>query len=184
MRFDYQEELKSLGQRTMIVTNTHDLKLWLYQKGWAIVPKEVAYTLMPQWLKSKKCITSPLGIYTDIEIVSPSALSRSARGAKRDYILERDKKLCQICERTDELTMQHIVPYSRGGESTSRNLVTLCKKCNEGLGTKYLPSLYEVAELHYGYDPSLSNAPIDNRDVFNAVIFLSGNLMQTRCDVW
>lgn len=184
-----QDELKLLGQRSTVVTNADELKVWLYQKGWAIVPDKVAFSLMPQWLKSKECITSPIGIFTDIEITSQStrdrsAGDRSARGAKRNYIIQRDKKMCVWCGDTEQLTMQHVIPYSRGGESTTRNLVTLCNKCNQDLGTEYLPDLYELAQLHYGYDPSLINAPIDNMDVFNTAVFISNNLMQTRCDVW
>ncbi len=184
VKFSIQDNLNSLGQKSRVVTNAHELKVWLYQKGWAIVPDKVAFSLMPQWLQSKECITSPIGIFTDIEITSQSALCRSARGVKRNYIIQRDKKMCVWCGDTEQLTMQHVIPYSRGGESTTRNLVTLCNECNQDLGTGYLPDLYELAQLHYGYDPSLINTPIDNMDVFNTAVFISNNLMQTRCDVW
>ncbi len=184
MKFSVQEKLKLLGHPSRMITNADELKDWLYIKGWAIVPNQVAYSLMPQWLKSKECIRSPLGIYTDIEITSPSALSRSARGARRNFILERDKKSCVNCGNTEELTMQHVLPYSLGGESSTRNLVTLCNHCNREFGTKYIPDLYELVNLHYGYDPSLIKTSIDDSNNFYQASFLSGNLMQTRCEVW
>ncbi|MDD2388471.1 MAG: HNH endonuclease [Desulfobacterales bacterium] len=43
------------------------------------------------------------------------------------------KGLCYYCERRvppDELTMDHIVPISRGGKSTKGNIVPACKDCN------------------------------------------------------
>jgi 5-methylcytosine-specific restriction endonuclease McrA len=43
------------------------------------------------------------------------------------------KGICQYCKRPTppkELTMDHIVPVSRGGKSTKGNVVPCCKECN------------------------------------------------------
>jgi 5-methylcytosine-specific restriction enzyme A len=43
------------------------------------------------------------------------------------------KGICYYCGRVTapkELTMDHIVPISRGGKSTKGNVVTACKECN------------------------------------------------------
>jgi len=43
------------------------------------------------------------------------------------------KGVCQYCKRSTppkELTMDHIVPVSRGGKSTKGNVVPCCKECN------------------------------------------------------
>ncbi|MCF8024919.1 MAG: HNH endonuclease [Desulfobacteraceae bacterium] len=43
--------------------------------------------------------------------------------------------ICHWCGRRvppKELTMDHIVPVSRGGKSTRGNLVPSCKECNTG----------------------------------------------------
>jgi 5-methylcytosine-specific restriction enzyme A len=43
------------------------------------------------------------------------------------------KGQCHYCGRSvlaRELTMDHIVPVSRGGKTTKGNVVTCCKKCN------------------------------------------------------
>lgn len=89
-----------------------------------------------------------------------------------------------LCGDTEQLTMQHVIPYSRGGESTTRNLVTLCNKCNQDLGAEYMPDLYELVQLHHGYDPSLITNPLAELDDVRWASFLSNNLMQTRCEVW
>ena len=43
------------------------------------------------------------------------------------------KAVCHYCERqtpAGELTMDHIVPLSRGGRTTKGNVVPACKSCN------------------------------------------------------
>ncbi|MDY6790922.1 MAG: HNH endonuclease [Thermodesulfobacteriota bacterium] len=43
------------------------------------------------------------------------------------------KGICHYCKRptpAKELTMDHIVPVSRGGKSTKGNVVPACKECN------------------------------------------------------
>jgi 5-methylcytosine-specific restriction endonuclease McrA len=43
------------------------------------------------------------------------------------------KGICHYCGRSAEprdLTMDHIVPVSRGGQSTKSNVVPCCKACN------------------------------------------------------
>ena len=52
-------------------------------------------------------------------------------------ILRRDGYTCQYCARRGEkLTVDHIVPRSRGGESTWDNLVACCKRCNHRKGNR------------------------------------------------
>jgi len=41
--------------------------------------------------------------------------------------------ICYYCKRKfkpNELTMDHLIPLSRGGRSTKENLVPCCKECN------------------------------------------------------
>ncbi len=49
------------------------------------------------------------------------------------------KALCYHCSQRfhpSELTMDHLIPISRGGTSTKGNLVTSCKPCNTKKGYK------------------------------------------------
>jgi len=48
----------------------------------------------------------------------------------RSMIYERDDHTCQYCGATKHLTIDHVVPRSRGGQDTWENMVVACSKCN------------------------------------------------------
>jgi len=52
----------------------------------------------------------------------------------RHNIFKRDNYECQYCGVSKELTLDHLVPRSKGGKSSWKNLVTACKKCNASKG--------------------------------------------------
>jgi 5-methylcytosine-specific restriction endonuclease McrA len=57
----------------------------------------------------------------------------------RINIIWRDKNQCQYCANhflTDQLTMDHVLPKSRGGKNTWENLVAACKRCNQKKGSR------------------------------------------------
>lgn len=54
-------------------------------------------------------------------------------------ILKRDNYTCQYCgKRGDGLTIDHVIPRSRGGLTTWNNVVTACIKCNLKKGDRTL----------------------------------------------
>lgn len=55
----------------------------------------------------------------------------------RRNILERDCYTCQYCNaQTEKLTLDHVIPRSRGGGDTWENIVTACVKCNIKKGNR------------------------------------------------
>ena len=50
----------------------------------------------------------------------------------------RDKFSCQYCGSKRDLTFDHLVPRSHGGETTWDNIVTACSSCNVKKGGKLL----------------------------------------------
>ena len=51
-------------------------------------------------------------------------------------VFEKYGEFCQICGSEDNLTIDHIVPISKGGTSDLDNLQPLCKSCNSSKGAK------------------------------------------------
>jgi len=59
----------------------------------------------------------------------------------RYNVYKRDKNTCQYCGRhfdTKDLTIDHVVPLSRGGRTTWTNVVCACVECNRRKGNKTL----------------------------------------------
>jgi 5-methylcytosine-specific restriction endonuclease McrA len=59
------------------------------------------------------------------------------KSLSRKNILLRDHYTCQYCARVyaaSELTLDHVMPKSRGGGAGWDNLVTCCKRCNNRKG--------------------------------------------------
>lgn len=48
----------------------------------------------------------------------------------RRKVWHRDGGACQRCGSTEGLEFDHIVPVSRGGSNTEKNIELLCKTCN------------------------------------------------------
>ncbi|HWL05233.1 MAG TPA: HNH endonuclease [Xanthobacteraceae bacterium] len=48
----------------------------------------------------------------------------------RFNVFLRDRFSCQYCGDHDELTFDHLIPRSRGGQTTWDNVVTACSPCN------------------------------------------------------
>ena len=54
----------------------------------------------------------------------------------RQRIYKRDNNECTYCGSKKNLTIDHIIPKSRGGQNTWMNLVTCCSSCNRLKGDK------------------------------------------------
>ncbi len=48
----------------------------------------------------------------------------------RRNVFVRDEHTCQYCGATSDLTIDHVLPRSRGGGATWENLVACCRRCN------------------------------------------------------
>ena len=63
-------------------------------------------------------------------------LHRKEMSPTKKNIFERDLYECQYCGNTKHLTIDHIVPVSRGGQNTWKNLTTCCFSCNNKKGDR------------------------------------------------
>lgn len=48
----------------------------------------------------------------------------------QDRVWRRDEGKCVVCVSKDKLEFDHIIPFSKGGANTYRNIQLLCEKCN------------------------------------------------------
>lgn len=54
----------------------------------------------------------------------------------RRNIMRRDNHTCQYCGIKSDLTLDHILPRSRGGRDSWENLATACNRCNVKKGNR------------------------------------------------
>jgi len=74
-----------------------------------------------------------------IRLLEYRRIPRQTRALSRKNILLRDRYTCQYCGHkspANELTMDHVIPRSRGGGSSWENLVTSCIRCNNRKGSQ------------------------------------------------
>lgn len=59
----------------------------------------------------------------------------------KELLLERDNYSCQYCGKDlnrKTMTIDHVIPRSKNGKNTWKNLVCCCKKCNQKKGDFYM----------------------------------------------
>lgn len=71
----------------------------------------------------------------------------------RQNVFKRDSHQCQYCGSKKALTLDHVLPKSRGGKSTWDNLATACQRCNSYKGDK-TPSEAEMPLKQLPFKPS------------------------------
>jgi 5-methylcytosine-specific restriction endonuclease McrA len=74
-----------------------------------------------------------------IRLLEYRRIPHQTRALSRKNILMRDRYTCQYCLRTfnsGELTLDHVIPRSRAGETTWENLVACCHPCNNRKGNR------------------------------------------------
>lgn len=123
-----------------------------YQKysltEWARITKELREdtelrTRYPDIIHSPKLdIFLPyVVIYENCDYVPKTG--RSVRFSRKS-IYQRDNYTCQYCgkkPKPEDRSLDHVVPRSRGGKSTWKNLVAACIYCNAKKGSKLLSEL-------------------------------------------
>jgi Restriction endonuclease len=65
-----------------------------------------------------------------IQQLNPSAPDRTIPTNVKLYVWRRDGGRCVECGSNEKLEYDHIIPVSKGGSNTERNVQLLCEHCN------------------------------------------------------
>ncbi|PAX54143.1 HNH endonuclease [Brunnivagina elsteri] len=68
--------------------------------------------------------------------IASSERSWKVPPVNRREVLRRDRNTCQYCGSSKHLTLDHVIPRSRGGQHTWDNVVIACERCNSKKGDK------------------------------------------------
>ncbi|MHB1468167.1 MAG: HNH endonuclease [Solirubrobacteraceae bacterium] len=95
---------------------------------------------------------------TVIRLVSYVRVPRDAHRRKitRRAVFARDSWTCQYCGSRSNLTVDHVIPRSKGGSSNWENIVASCAPCNRRKGDR----LPRQAGMHPRQIPRVPRAEI------------------------
>jgi 5-methylcytosine-specific restriction endonuclease McrA len=101
-------------------------------------------------------------------------------GNMRASIIMRDRYRCQYCGvkgNAFELTLDHILPSSRGGRTEPENLCAACKTCNQRKGDRTpeearMPLLSNPSALRYGLEKAAMYHAAELRPEWRKYLFL------------
>lgn len=96
----------------------------------------------------------------------------------RVNLFRRDHGECQYCGSKRHLTIDHVLPRSKGGKTSWTNLVTACNRCNVSKGDK-TPEQAGMVLKTQPFKPSLSYflAEYAERQAEEWLPFLSSNVI-------
>jgi 5-methylcytosine-specific restriction endonuclease McrA len=123
--------------------------LVLVLKGVAMTEEENGHFLHAQRLAMR--------LPSVIRLLEYRRIPHQSRALSRKNILLRDRNTCQYCGvvlPASELTLDHVVPRSRGGQSTWENLVACCHACNRRKGNSLL---HEIDNMKLMREPRAFN---------------------------
>jgi len=86
--------------------------------------------------------------------------------ANRNRIYKRDNYQCVYCGSNKSLTLDHVIPKSRGGKNEWTNLVTSCFKCNLKKANR-TPEEAKMQMRHKPFAPTLLNESITVSKIWN-----------------
>jgi 5-methylcytosine-specific restriction endonuclease McrA len=93
-----------------------------------------------------------------IRLTSYVHVPRDAHRRKitRRAVFARDEWTCQYCGSRSNLTVDHVIPRSKGGSSSWENIVASCAPCNRRKGDR----LPRQAGMHPRHPPRVPRAEI------------------------
>lgn len=121
------EHLQLHPHHTVLVLNMdyNPINFTNWKRAVVLLLKEKAQVLSSRVIRLIEYVKIPL---SRIMIQKPT----------RALIYQRDDHTCQYCGSQKKLTIDHIVPRSRGGQDTWENMVVACSTCNTKKGNTLL----------------------------------------------
>jgi hypothetical protein len=126
-----------MARRRTWAKRARALRWRLYDKDYGYITRSVRWVKRTiSWVRYRWRMRP--GVAVDLSLFVSMVRRRQYKESVRwDAYLKRDP--CVYCYRvTDDMTIEHVVPRSRGGIDSSINKVGCCHACNNGRGSMRL----------------------------------------------
>lgn len=91
----------------------------------------------------------------------------------REYLLEKWRRTCAYCGKTDvPLEIEHLTPRSRGGSNRVSNLTLACTPCNQRKGNQ------TATEFGYPQLQTKARQPLKDAAAINSIRYAIGNAIR------
>lgn len=132
----------------------HPLSLWTWQEAIKAIFLEKVH-VVSQYEQEVHSTRLTLKLPSIIALKEYISTSRKPPFTRYNVFL-RDKFQCQYCGEhftVPELTIDHVIPRSKGGATSWDNVVSACRNCNAEKGS-YLPHEIKMYPLNKPHAPS------------------------------
>jgi CRISPR/Cas system Type II protein with McrA/HNH and RuvC-like nuclease domain len=136
------------------------LNVTTLQRGFVLVDKGKAEVIK----KGENDIVTTIGNFVRplvIRLLNYIKFRPKTIKVNRKRIFKRDGYSCQYCGSKKNLTIDHVMPRSRGGLNSWKNMVTCCFRCNSYKGDK-TPQEAGMTLKTKPYEPNIFSHIIDD----------------------
>jgi len=143
--FHTEEEMFQNLENVWIRKGRQPRRSEMNDKSISVISSGTYLRKFSRWSNALKSFVGYINAVDDAQTPIGSTLNTKQHKTSRDInlrlrfkVLQRDKFKCCSCGASPaknpgvELHVDHIVPWSKGGETVLENLQTLCSKCNGG----------------------------------------------------
>jgi 5-methylcytosine-specific restriction endonuclease McrA len=127
-----------LSSRVLVLNSTYEpIHICNVRRAVVLIIKGVAVMQEPAMF-ALRSVSSAHPAPSVIRLMHFVHIPYKKRTASKNNILIRDRYRCQYCGKplkSQEVTLDHILPKSRGGETIWENLATCCTRCNVRKGS-------------------------------------------------
>jgi len=132
------DELAKAAQQQPTLITIAEESLWLYQKSIYrappdLDPEEILLLIKEQKLEDTRKLEQ---IKKAVEVWDEAWRRKSIPGEVQMFVWRRDKGKCVKCGSQENLGFDHVIPESKGGANTARNIQLLCEACNRSKSDK------------------------------------------------
>ena len=131
--------LSGLHKPVLVLNSSYEpINICAVRRALVLILKGVAYPeeFSANLLHSARAV---MKLPSVIRLLEYRRIPHQTRALSRKNILMRDRYTCQYCQKvlpSGELTLDHVMPRSRAGETTWENLVACCHRCNNRKGNR------------------------------------------------